>query len=94
MNSHQRRKLAREKEREARKIEIKLIPNPTLTKEAHPAYQGKLIDALMSEPGKRIVYHSKKPHSKWNQFKCAMGFHCKYCIRFHCEACCKCEEEL
>jgi hypothetical protein len=55
MNAHQRRKNRREKEREATKYEVKMIPNPTLKKEFHPHYDGHIRKALETLPTERII---------------------------------------
>lgn len=61
MNSHQRRKARRKKEKEAMRYETQMIPNPTLTAERHPGASLKNLEKYLNDESTFAALPKEKP---------------------------------
>lgn len=103
MNSHQKRKERRKKEREAEKFGFEVRHNPTIKGEYNLNKQVENIfnipeDATPIKPDwhPKIHFVCRPWYERlWQNICCYFGdFHCRFCFNHHEERCCNCENEM
>lgn len=101
MNSHQKRKERRQKEREATKLNFSVSHNPTMKGEYELNRQAERI--LNEQLEERASYWYPKIHivnlpwhKRWLQnIYCYFGdFHCRHCFDAAEETCCNCGNQM